>query len=104
MPDLKMKTQVVSNTANDIRNINIKIRDDFDNLCKKVNNLNNSWDGSASDAALKKFTELKNDYSKPRYTVIDNYVAFLCQQIGEGYTQTEDANEKIADQLAAQFK
>ena len=32
MPDLKMKTQVVSNTATDIRNINTKIRDDFDNL------------------------------------------------------------------------
>ena len=46
---------------------------------------------------MDKFNELKAKFPEAQYRVIDNYVQFLLQQVGEGYVQTEKANESLAD-------
>ena len=64
-----------------------------------VTQLDNCWDGSAATAAISKFNEIKSKFFDARYNVLDNYVNFLLQQVGEGYTQTEDTNVSLADQF-----
>ena len=61
--------------------------------------INNSWDGEAATAAISKFNEIRSNYSEARYNVLDNYVNFLIQLVGDGYTQTEVVNTSLADQF-----
>ena len=99
MADLKINTEAVVTAANRIKNCNDRMRDGFPTVQAAINNLNNSWNGAAASHAIGKFNELKSRYPDARYTVLDNYVNFLFQQVGEGYTQSEDANVSLADQF-----
>ena len=99
MANLKINTDTVVTAANNIKLYNMQIRDDFPDVQKAIAQLDNCWDGPAATAAISKFNELKSEYCDARYNVLDNYVNFLLQQVGEGYTQTEDANVSLADQF-----
>ena len=99
MADLKINTDAVLSAANNIKNCNNQIRDGFPSVQKAIICLDNCWDGSASAYAISKFNEMKAKFSDERYSVLDNYVKFLLQQIGEGHTESEDANVSLADQF-----
>lgn len=99
MARLKMDTEAVVTAAGNIKQYNNQMRDGFPAVDTAISRLNASWDGSASNAAIKKFGEIKAQFNDARYTVLDNYVNFLLQQVGEGYTQTENANVSLADQF-----
>ena len=97
MADLKINAEQVVETARRIKNINNQIREGFNNVQKAVTRLDGAWDSPAATNAINKFKAIKNSYCDARYDVIDNYVAFLHQQVGEGYTQTETTNKSLAD-------
>ena len=99
MARLKVDAEQVIATAKRIKNYNNQMRDSFSNVQNAIDKLNNSWDGSAASSAISKFNAIKNSYCEARYNVVDNFVAFLHQQVGEGYTQTESANKSLADQF-----
>ena len=99
MADLKINTDAVVAAANNIKNCNNQIRDGFPSVQTAITHLDNCWDGSAAAHAIGKFNEMKSKFSDARYSVLDNYVKFLLQQIGEGYTESEDANVSLADQF-----
>ena len=99
MARLKVDAEQVIATAKRIKNYNNQMRDSFSNVHNAIDKLNNSWDGSAASSAISKFNAIKNSYCEARYNVVDNFVAFLHQQVGEGYTQTESANKSLADQF-----
>ena len=99
MANLKVNADKVIATANKIKGLNKQMRDGFSNVEDAIKKLNNSWDGSASNGAFNKFNAIKNSYCNARYKVVDGFVAFLYQQVGEGYTQTEAANKSLADQF-----
>ena len=99
MANLKVNTEAAITAANNIKLCNTQIRDNFPTVQNAINQLNNSWDGSASNAAISKFNEIKSKFSDARYNVLDNYVNFLLQQVGEGYTQTEEVNVSLAEQF-----
>ena len=99
MARLKVDAEQVIATAKRIKNYNNQMRDGFSNVQNAIDKLNNSWDGSAASSAISKFNAIKNSYCEARYNVVDNFVAFLHQQVGEGYTQTESANKSLADQF-----
>lgn len=100
MATLKVNTDSVVATAKNIQLCNNQIRDGFSEVQSTITRLDKTWEGEASSTAIAKFNELRSDYCDARYNVLDNYVKFLLNQVGEGYTQTEDANVS----LAAQFK
>ena len=45
----------------------------------------------ASDAAFRKFNNIKNTYYDNRFKVVNDMVNFMKKQVGEGYEQTETA-------------
>ena len=97
MANLKINTDSVVTAATNIKAINGQIRDGFSSVQKAITQLDNSWDGSAATNSIGKFNELKSKFPQARYNVVDNFVNFLLQQVGEGYVQTEEANKSLAD-------
>lgn len=99
MARLKVDADQVVATANRIKNLNNQMRDSFNSVQDAVKKLNGTWDSPAATNAIAKFDAIKNSYCDARYNVVDNFVAFLHQQVGEGYTQTEAVNKSLADQF-----
>lgn len=99
MADLKISTDAVVAAAGNIKLYNTQMRDDFPNVQTAITQLDNCWEGPAATVAISKFNEMKSKFLDARYNVLDNYVNFLLQQVGDGYTQTEEANISLADQF-----
>lgn len=99
MTKLKISTDAAVAAANNIKLYNAQIRDGFPDVQTAVTQLDNCWDGSAASAAISKFNKIKSEFSDARYNVLDNYVNFLLQQVGEGYTQTEGTNVSLAERF-----
>lgn len=99
MANLKVDAAQVVATANRIKALNVRMSDDFASVQDAISKLDGTWDGSAATAAIGKFNAIKNSFCDARYGVIDNFVLFLHQQVGEGYTQTESVNKSLADQF-----
>ena len=99
MANLKVNATQVISVAKKIKGLNEQMRDDLGNVQDAINLLNNAWDSRAADSAMRKFNTIKNAYCDARYNVIDNFVAFLHHQVGEGYEQTETTNKSLADQF-----
>jgi len=99
MTELKVDAAEVVAIAGRIKNQNDLMRSEFDAVQQAINKLDLSWDSPASTNAIDKFSAIKNAYCDNRYNVVDYFVAFLYQQVGEGYTQTESVNKSLADQF-----
>lgn len=99
MNDLKINAQQVVASANRIKNLNTKMKNGFADVQTAVQKMDNAWDSPAASAALSKFNSIKNTYCQARYDALDNFVAFLHQQVGQGYDQAEAANKSLADQF-----
>lgn len=97
---IKVNTAIVRSTASQISSINNKIKNDFSTIDTAINNLNANWDGSASDAAIRKFQNIKNNYYNNRYNVVNDMVNFMLKQVGEGYESTET----VVSSAASAFK
>lgn len=97
MANLKVNAGQVIASANKIKNLNDQMRDGFSSVQDAITRLDGVWDGSAATNAISKFNSIKNSYCDSRYKVVDNFVAFLHQQVGEGYVQTENVNKSLAD-------
>ena len=93
---IKVDTAHVVSTANNISNLNNKIRDEFSSVESAIKALENVWSGEASAKGISSFYELKSAFNEPRYTVADNVVRFLKEQVNAGYTQTENENKSLA--------
>lgn len=100
MSDLLINAQRVTTQAGKIKGYNDKIKEQFSSVETAVGKLDDKWNSPSASTAMDKFSTIKNTYNDARYQVIDDYVAFLNQQVGVGYTQTESLNKT----LAAQFK
>ena len=99
MARLKVDVEQVIGTANRIKNLNNQMRDGFSSVQDAITRLDGTWDGSAATNAISKFNTIKNSYCDARYKVIDNFVAFLHQQVGEAYGCVESVNKSLADQF-----
>lgn len=99
MTNLKINTDAAITAADNIKLYNTQIRDGFSDVQAAVTRLDNCWEGAAATVAISKFNEMKSKFLDARYSVLDNYVNFLLQQVGEGYTQTETVNVSLADQF-----
>lgn len=94
---IKVDTGGVAAAAENIANYNNRIKDDFSSVESTLRALNNVWDSTAAEHALDSFNEIKSTFLEPRYTVVDNYVKFLQQQVDPGYTNVEKVNTSLAD-------
>ncbi|MCL2662963.1 MAG: WXG100 family type VII secretion target [Oscillospiraceae bacterium] len=93
----RVNTSAITAAANNIANLNTGIRNDFNTVETEMNGLASAWRGEASERARAAFSSVRNAYLNDRFSVVDNYVRFLRNQVGDGYVQTETTNEKLAD-------
>lgn len=94
---IKINTAVVLSSAAKIHAINCTIRDDFSTVINSINTLNRNWDGSASDNAIRAFNSIKESYCDYRYSVINDLVVFLRNQVSTNYENTEQKVQTAAD-------
>ncbi len=93
-----VNTEGISTAAVKLRSTNDNINSKFDTLTKKASSLESDWNSSAGSLACSKMYELFK-LSEVRYSVIQNYVNMLEQQIDPNYNSTEEANTTLADQF-----
>ena len=99
MSKIRIDTDKVMASATRIKTLNNQIRDEFREVRDAMKKLDNAWDGSVATSAMSKFNDIKNTYCDARYDVVDNFVVFLQQRVGQGYAQTETANKSLADRF-----
>ena len=88
---IMINTGIVITTATQIDKVNKNIKNDFSFVEAAVNDLNRSWDSSASDHAIFKFHSIKNTYYNNRYNIVNDMVNFMKKQVNEGYDKVETA-------------
>lgn len=88
---IKIDINAVRTAATQIADSNQEINNDFRSVESAISTLNRNWEGTASDAAFRKFSNLKNTYYDNRFKVVNDMVNFMKKQVGESYEQTETA-------------
>ena len=99
MSELRINTDDVRTTAEQLSSINNLLKGRMGPLATKVRGLGSSWEGSAANATISRFSQISGELENARYSVLKNYVLFLREQIGEGYDVTEEANISLADRF-----
>lgn len=99
--NIKIDTQVVSDVAYKLDSYNTEINNAFEVVNNAINDLNYNWVGNASEQAMSKFYSIKEEFvdrsETSRSGVMQRYVKFLKEQIGQGYEITEEMNTKLAE-------
>lgn len=93
-----INTQEIITAATELRNANDNISSKFRIVTEKADLLKNDWNSSAGDVAFSKMYQLFN-YSETRYSVIQNYINVLEQQVNPNYQNAEETNKTLADQF-----
>jgi len=94
---IQINTGSVVQSATRLKGYNNNIRTAFSSVETAMNHLNPHWDGAASEKARSAFFAIKNAYVTDRFNVMNNFASFLNNQVSEGYIQTEETNEKLAE-------
>lgn len=97
MAGIKVNTDAATDSALKIKGYNDSLKDKFAIVENAINSLGNSWDGAASENAIRRFNEIKTEYPDNRYAVIDSYVRFVFSRVDDGYAKLEAANASLAD-------
>lgn len=93
---INIDTASVKETANQISTVNMQIKYDFSDVQTAINNLDSRWHGSAADAAMSKFQNLKSTYYENRFGVVNNMVKFIKVYVGDNYELTESTLSSAA--------
>ena len=94
---IQINTAVLLDTATNISNENLLLRNSYDDIDMIVSNLKKHWSGSACDTCCKKADFIKAKFKDTRYAVVEDFVRFMRLQVGEGYETTETAISSAAD-------
>ena len=99
MPDIRIDTDAAVAAAGRIEKINDEINNEFESVLKAIQNLDASWDGNASNNAIKRFSAIRKQCCESRYRVLKNYSTLLLNAVGQGYESTETSNISLANQF-----
>lgn len=98
MAGIKISTQVLTNTAEKVRNINTNLDQDLADCNSEMNKLENTWQSDAATdirAAMNALKPRFEEYKK----VIDSYAKFL-----DMTAQSFEATEQTVQTNAGQFR
>ncbi|MCS0674498.1 WXG100 family type VII secretion target [Cytobacillus firmus] len=76
MASIKVNSKVMRDKANSLKTIANSIRAFTEEMTKEINSLKSSWEGQAAEVAVKKFSQLSNNF-KEKYDTINQYAKFL---------------------------
>ena len=98
----KFDSNGITAKRNELVAYNNSIKDSFQKVKNKMNELSNSWSGKAADEVIKNFDKLKKAEST-RYKKQEQVIKLL-DTINQGYTGTENTNKKMGkDNLSNRF-
>lgn len=95
---LLVTPEVLESTASEFSEVSTQVMSLTDQMLTKVTDLNSSWQGEASDAYIKKFTELRDDIERVN-GMIKEHVSDLTE-MANIYKTAEQENVEIANALA----
>lgn len=88
---IQINTPAVIATADQIDTLNKRIRDDLSDIDSAIRTLQHSWEGNASASCVNKYDYIKGSFSDVRFSVVNDLVAFMLNQVAEGYETVEKA-------------
>lgn len=94
MQNEKIKYQTVKVSSERIHSIANNMKSLLDNIAKNTGNINNSWEGNASDYYVGKMTQLVDNFEEI-YVELENSVLYLAN-VTEGY---QAMDEKIVQEI-----
>lgn len=97
MSEIFVNTGDVISVANNLKNLNNDIKNNFSQPYNSVKQLANYWESPSSRKAIEKMEKIKSDFEENRYKVMNNYANFLLRQVDESYDNTEAKVESLAD-------
>lgn len=92
-----INTERVTDTAQIIKVCNDNISAEIEEVERVIQQLNDAWDGMASEAAISKYQNIKKTYYERRYKVMNQYTDYLLTPVNQGYEQTENVNTSLSD-------
>lgn len=84
--------------AGAIASANSNINQSFEDLRKKGQNMDNSWNSKAGKQAVTLMHQLFKG-NDARSAVLENHIAYLQNVVNPGYISGEDQNTSLADQF-----
>lgn len=97
--EMRVNTDAVIHTANQVNYFNLKLADSFEKLAKDIRVLGNSWEGKAAQNNMAAFEELRKNWSDARKEKIDDLVEYLSNIVGPGFELTENENKTLSEQF-----
>ena len=94
---ISVDPEVVFQTANTVSSINTELEQVLTDSNKAVHELEGSWTGEASQATISAFNSFFTKYQSEYKDMLDKYVDFLNQQVGEGYIEANTSAKNKAD-------
>ncbi len=94
---IKINTQAVRSTAQQVDRLNKTVNSSLDELTRMISNLNGNWDGSGSEHAIETFGRMRADYYNARFDQVDNFVRYLARNVAGGYESAESNNRRLSD-------
>ncbi len=84
-----INTAAVLAAADQIDTANKNMRDELSDIDLAIRTLQQSWEGAAANSCANKYEYIKRNFSDARFSVVNDMVSFMKNQVGEGYKTTE---------------
>ncbi len=96
---LKVTPEELRSTSTDFEGRGQKVSNLTQEMLSLVQGLSSAWEGEASSAYLKKFSELQQDITQINNKIKEHVTDLL--QMAEQYEKAENANEEAAAALSS---
>ena len=98
--EIRISTEEVNLSASSIEHLNNKLNDKLLEAQAAIKALGQTWEGEAYDRTVASFDAFAGKYFESYKELIDDYVKFLRERVGEGYFKTEVRNADLASDFA----
>lgn len=83
--------------ATQLENDNNELKQLLMDSMTTIDNLANVWTGQAADETRTAYESFAGKFFQQYFDILEQYVKFLRRNVAEQYTETEQANVKLAD-------
>ena len=96
---ITLDTEQVLSIASQIETDNTQLKETLENTKATIDALSSTWTGQASEETRAAYTEFANKFFQQYHDVLDQYVKFLRTNVSEQYSETEQVNTQLRQQL-----
>lgn len=97
--NMKIDTGAIQSAASTIKSQNDQLLATLQQSQATVDSLRGVWQGAAAEATVSAYDSFAKKYFEQYHEMLDQYVGFLNNSAGEGYSTTEQNVTRKADQI-----